>query len=174
MRIQRDGVHTPRPVRRALILSATFVVVGLIGASCSNDSNDAGSAEPSTSTTTTSTTSTTPAPALVGTWTRTTTCQEYVERQTEAGFTDDLAAGVAGNGWLPGIDSAEAIPDLAHPCATAVPREHSHVFTGDGAFASLDWHGQQVDSGSYELVGDHTLVLPYSFEDGDAIDMTFD
>jgi hypothetical protein len=31
------------------------------------------------------------------------------------------------------------------PCEGAVPREHSHFFTGFGTFGSLDWRGEQVD-----------------------------
>ena len=106
---------------------------------------------------------------LVGTWRRVTTCEEAVQAQTEAGFEVD-PAGLAGSEWLPVVDQ---IADPAHPCEGAVPREHSHFWTEDGQFGSLDWNGNQVDEGTYEIIDDHTLVMPYGFEQGPPIQVEF-
>jgi hypothetical protein len=64
---------------------------------------------------------------------------------------------VAGNGLVPG--SAEQLAHKADICVGATPRVHSHFFTEDGAFGSLDWNEQQVDDGSYEIVDDRTFVI---------------
>jgi hypothetical protein len=40
------------------------------------------------------------------------------------------------------------------------PLEHSHFFTEDGAFGSLDEHGEEVDGGDYEVVDEDTLAFP--------------
>jgi hypothetical protein len=54
---------------------------------------------------------------------------------------------------------------LPAACAGAVPRTHAHFFTEDGLFGSLDWNGDQVDDGTYELVGDDTFVVSKEFPD---------
>jgi hypothetical protein len=78
-----------------------------------------------------------------------------------------------GNGFIPGVTTVEDLADPAHPCRGAVPRRHSHFFTQDGSFGSRDWDGNQVDDGTYETVDDHTLVIPYRFEEGPPIQVTF-
>ena len=45
------------------------------------------------------------------------------------------------------------------PCKGAKPKEHSHGFQADGAFASFDQDGQQVDEGTYKSVDSHTFTL---------------
>ena len=47
-------------------------------------------------------------------------------------------------------------PDL---CKGAVARSHSHFFTEDGAFGSVDDTGNQVDDGSYRILDDHTFRI---------------
>ncbi len=151
---------------RMVLLAAAVLGVGpLIG--CGSGDTSAESA------TTVSSTAATSTSALVGTWTRTTTCDEFVERQTRAGFTDDLAENVVGNGWLPEVSAPEAIADPTRLCAGAVAREHSHFFTDNGEFGSLDWNGDQVDDGTYELVDNDTFTIPYVFDD-ESIEMVFD
>lgn len=56
---------------------------------------------------------------------------------------------VAGNGFIPGVQRPEQIRDPANPCKGAVPRKHSHFFTKNREFGSLDWRGQTVDDGTY-------------------------
>jgi hypothetical protein len=96
---------------------------------------------------------------LVGEWRRVTTCQEFVTAQEEAGFDEFVLEGVAGNGFIPGVRNADQIANPNDPCEGAVPREHSHFFTEFATFGSLDWNGEQVDDGSYEIVDDRTFVI---------------
>ena len=72
---------------------------------------------------------------------------------------------VAGNGFVPGVTTPDQIADPKDPCAGAVPREHSHLFTEDGAFGSLDWNGEPVDDGAYVIPEDGTFVISKEFPD---------
>jgi hypothetical protein len=38
-------------------------------------------------------------------------------------------------------------------CQGAKPQTHSHFFTANGAFGSVDQHGEQVDDGTYQVNG---------------------
>lgn len=114
-----------------------------------------------------------PASPLVGTWTRLTTCEEFVQAQTQAGFEEFVLDGAAGNGWLPGVTDPAEIADPKHPCDGALPREHSHFFTEDGRFGSLDWNGDQVDDGTYVVADDVTIVIPYGFDQAPPIQVQF-
>jgi hypothetical protein len=100
---------------------------------------------------------------LIGTWRRGTTCAELVSALTNAGLQKFVLEFVAGNGFIPGVTSPDQIADSAKPCAGAVPRQHSHFFTKNGAFGSRDWHGQQVDDGSYRIVNSSTVVISKEF-----------
>jgi hypothetical protein len=67
---------------------------------------------------------------------------------------------VAGSGLIAGVtNGAKNIADPAHPCNGAVPHMHSHFFRAGGAWGSLDYNGQQVDDGHYQIVDDHTVVI---------------
>ena len=74
---------------------------------------------------------------------------------------------VAGNGFIPGVQSPDQLKDRAHPCRGAVPRKHSHFFTKDGRFGSLDWNGQDVDDGTYTLKGTNRVVIAKEIPVGD-------
>jgi len=102
-----------------------------------------------------------------------TTCYDLVRRLEAAGFHETALESAAGNGFIPGVTSVEDLSDPLHPCRGAIPRSHSHFFTSDGLFGSRDWNGEQVDGGTYELIGDNTVVMPYRLEDGPPIDVTF-
>jgi hypothetical protein len=143
------------------------VAVLLGGATNACSSDDSTSAATTTAAEQTSTTTAGADPALVGTWTRTITCDEWFERQAQAGF-GDRALGTIAEEWLPDAD----IADPSHPCTGATPTEHSHFFTEDGEFGSLDADREQVDDGTYEVIDDHTFVMPYVFDD-ESIDMEF-
>lgn len=106
-----------------------------------------------------------PSAPLIGTWERVTRCREMVSALTLAGLEDWVLEFVAGNGFVPGVTSADQVGDPAHPCEGAVPREHSHFFTREGEFGSLDWNGEQVDDGTYEIIDDHTFVVSKEFPD---------
>lgn len=103
--------------------------------------------------------------ALAGTWERETRCEELVSALTEAGLEQWVLEAVAGNGFVPGVRTPDQIADPSDPCEGAVPRTHAHFFTEDGLFGSLDWNGEQVDDGTYELVGDDTFVVSKEFPD---------
>lgn len=99
-------------------------------------------------------------PPLVGTWRRTTTCDELVAALTNAGIPKSrILEGVAGNGFIPGVMTPDQIADPATPCTGAVPRVHSHFFRKNGAFGSLDWNGETVDDGTYRIVRPGTVVI---------------
>jgi len=103
--------------------------------------------------------------AIVGTWERENTCQEVVSALRDAGLDRWVLEAVAGNGFVPGATRPEQIADPNDPCDGAVSRQHSHFFTEDGAFGSLDWNGDPVDDGTYEVPEDGTLVISKEFPD---------
>jgi hypothetical protein len=50
--------------------------------------------------------------------------------------------------------------DPSDLCANArPPEEHSHFFTADGQFGSLDAEGNQVDASTYVIVDQDTLSI---------------
>ena len=98
-------------------------------------------------------------PALVGTWRRVTTCTELVNALTKAGMKKFVLEFVAGNGFIPGVTRPDQIDDPANPCRGAVPRMHSHFFTKDRRFGSLDWRGEPVDDGTYRVRDRRTVVI---------------
>lgn len=102
-------------------------------------------------------------PPLVGTWRRVTTCVELATALTDAGLKKFVLESVAGNGFIPGVTRADQIADPANPCRGAVPRKHSHFFTKNRKFGSLDWRGQPVDDGTYRLVDYRTSSFSRSF-----------
>ena len=146
-----------RPIVRTGRALAITVVIGL-AAACSMtppiDEHEVAASEQSDVVST-----------LVGTWERETTCEELVTALTNAGLEQWVLEGVAGNGFVPGVGSPDEIADPDDPCAGAVPRVHSHVFTKDGEFGSLNWNGDPVDDGTYEIVEDGTFVVSKEFPD---------
>ena len=76
----------------------------------------------------------------------------------EAGLIESQAIWIIGN-WVGDPEDVEADPnDL---CADARPaEEHSHFFTADSQFGSLDAEGNQVDMGDYVVVDADTLSFP--------------
>jgi hypothetical protein len=102
-------------------------------------------------------------PALVGTWRRVTTCSELVKALRSAGLKKFVLESVAGNGFIRGVTRPDQIADPANPCKGAVTRKHSHFFTKDKKFGSLDWKGEPVDDGTYRLVNNRTFVISKEF-----------
>jgi hypothetical protein len=96
---------------------------------------------------------------IVGTWSRLTTCRQLVAVLEKASLHDAVLDSVSGNGFVPGVTQADQIADPADPCAGAVPRRHSHFFTAEGRFGSLDWKGDQVDEGTYQIGKSHTISI---------------
>ena len=97
------------------------------------------------------------APSIVGEWVGFHDCERIVAMLTEAGLDEFILEGVYE--LVPGATSPDDIDDPADPCRGAVRREHSHFFTADGAFGSRDDNGQQVDEGTYTIVGDDVVVI---------------
>jgi hypothetical protein len=155
--------------RRAYVWATVPLLLALLGAGCGDSggsSSDAGAAKPTTAPSSKS-------DSLVGAWQRTTTCAEYVGALTRAGFKEAALGAAAGNGFIEGVSTVKDLADPAHPCKGAIARRHSHFFTSGGMFGSRDWRGEQVDDGTYETHGNHTLVMPYRFEHGSPIEMKF-
>jgi hypothetical protein len=96
---------------------------------------------------------------LVGTWQRVTTCAEFASVLRKAGLQKFVLDFVAGNGFIAGVMRPDQIADPGNPCKGAVPRKHSHFFTRDREFGSLDWRGEQVDDGRYRVVDNRTIVI---------------
>ena len=65
---------------------------------------------------------------------------------------------VVGNGFIPGVRSVDQLKDPTNPCRGAVPRKHSHFFTKDGRFGSLDWNREEVDDGTYKVSGNKVTI----------------
>jgi hypothetical protein len=86
-----------------------------------------------------------------------TTCQELVEAISAEGMEALVPFALAGNGLVPG--SAQQLAQRTDICKGGTPRVHSHFFSEDGSFGSVDWNNEQVDDGLYEIVNDDTFVI---------------
>lgn len=138
------------------LMGLTMVFVGSIGC--------VASATPTSQAATTA--STAPVNPLVGTWQRVHKCNEVVQILSKAGFGQQvILEQIVDQAFLVGVTSPDQIADPRHPCRGAVPRKHSHFFTADGQFGSLDFNGQQVDDGTYRIIDDRTLVISKEFGD---------
>jgi hypothetical protein len=127
--------------------SSHFVIAALGGALLASLALPAGAALEATAST-----------KIVGRWERVTTCQELVSALTKAGLRKTAPAMVAGNGFVPG--TPKQLAAKADICKGAVPRRHSHFFTGAAAqFGSVHYNGQQVDDGSYRLLDARTVRI---------------
>ena len=145
---------------RSFAVAAICVLVALLAA-CGSDEPSDPSAQPEPTAE-----EETEAPAeLVGTWKRLTTCSEIVKQLEKAGLKKWIPEMVAGNGFVPGVREPSQLKDPSAPCRGSVPREHSHFFTQESAFGSLDWNGNPVDDGSYELTGVDTFAISKEFPD---------
>lgn len=96
---------------------------------------------------------------IVGEWHHDQTCEEVAGVLTERGMADAIPENVVGDGLIPGVSNVDDLADPAKPCTGAVPRDHAHFFTADEAFGSLDWNGQQVDDGTYEVIDEDTIRI---------------
>ena len=103
------------------------------------------------------TASLTQAGALVGRWEQTTTCQQIVSALQREGLRAIAPVILAGNGLVPGTPKQLAAKRAI--CKGAVPRVHSHFFTRNGEFGSLDWNGRQVDDGPYRTLDGQKLRI---------------
>jgi hypothetical protein len=104
----------------------------------------------------TSSTGSTHPTSIVGRWEIRRTCQGMVQALDQVGLRQ-LAPSVVGD-YFPNQKPKE-LARKANICQGAAPQQHSHFFTKDGKFGSLDQHGQQVDDGAYRVVDQHTFRL---------------
>ena len=93
---------------------------------------------------------------IVGRWEVRRTCQGMVEALDQAGLRE-IAPSVVGD-YFPG-KKPQQLARKAEVCQGAKPQQHSHFFTEDGQFGSLDQHEEQVDDAPYRVVDDRTLRL---------------
>jgi hypothetical protein len=101
---------------------------------------------------------------VLGKWVATTTrSAQYNALMRFPGLRKYAVEMVVGNGFIPGVRSPEQLKNPARPCLGAVARKHSHFFTKDGRFGSLDWTGQQVDDGTYTLKPTNKIVIAKEF-----------
>jgi hypothetical protein len=97
---------------------------------------------------------------LVGEWAQELECEEMVSSLLAADQDLLVKDAVWGSFFWPEPETIEGFRfRTADPCRGAEPRLHSHFFTADGAFGSLDENGQQVDDGDYELHGKSRVVI---------------
>jgi hypothetical protein len=139
-------------MRARCVLLLVFATVGL---SCGAD-------EPAPDVASEPTSQLSPSPSpevspLVGEWKRITKCQELVRLLEANGLGKRAPQAMEGNGWVDG--TLEQLTRKDDPCEGAIPRGHSHFFTEFGTFGSLDWRGEQVDEGVYEIVDDRTFTI---------------
>ena len=135
-------------------LRMVSVLVLVLGAGCGGAAAPEDTPEPTGQPSSSSNPEVSP---LVGEWKRVTQCQELVRLLEANGLGERAPQAIEGNGWVDG--TLAQLEKKDDPCEGAVPREHSHFFTEFGTFGSLDWRGQQVDDGTYEIVDDRTFTI---------------
>ena len=126
-----------------------LLLTGAIGCGSGAMSTAANTASPATATRP-------PAIPIVGTWRTQRTCQGLVQALGRAHLRP-LAPAVVGD-YFPG-QGPRQLARKRNLCRGARPQLHSHFFTPDGRFGSLDDHGQQVDDGRYRVEDARTIHI---------------
>lgn len=93
---------------------------------------------------------------LVGRWQTVRTCRGLVVALQKYGLSP-LAPSVVGD-YFPNTTPARLMKKT-NVCSGAKAQRHSHFFTADGRFGSLDQHGRQVDDGTYRLITPTTVKI---------------
>ena len=93
---------------------------------------------------------------FVGRWETTKTCSGVVQALKRAHLLR-LAPGVVGD-FFPG-QTPQQLARKRHLCRGAEPQRHSHFFTRDGLFGSVDQNGEQVDDGHYQVIDARTFHI---------------
>jgi hypothetical protein len=102
-----------------------------------------------------------PVADIVGTWTRTQSCQQELTAFKAKGLAKAEAFEWVTGNWVP-----DASPRSSGFCAGATdPVPHSHFFTDRGRFGSLDQYGNQVDDGTYIIASAGVLTFPSAASD---------
>ena len=97
-----------------------------------------------------------PKAPIVGRWETTKTCNGVV-KALERAHLRQLAPGVVGD-FFPG-KTPQQLARKKHLCRGAKPQQHSHFFTSDGSFGSVDQTGEQVDDGRYQTIDARTIHI---------------
>jgi hypothetical protein len=137
-----------------------LVVVSLV-AGCGSDDQDAAE-QPSPTPEATGTPASTPTQSnpLVGKWELSRTCEGMV-RALDQGGLRALAPSVVGD-YFPD-KSPKELARKAEVCQGAEPQQHSHYFTVEGEFGSLDQNGEQVDQARYRVIDSRKLRIDTEF-----------
>ena len=139
---------------------APLPLVTMLAAGCGSDASDGSARSPSNAS---AGQASSPVPEIVGTWERVTKCADVVKAFERADIGMWIPEFVAGNHFVPGVTNVSQLEDPTEPCRGAVPRKHSHFFTDDGSFGSLDFHGEQVDDGVFEITGPDSFAISKEF-----------
>lgn len=97
---------------------------------------------------------------IVGRWQMVRTCQKMVGALQAVGLRP-LAPVVVGD-YFPN-QTPQQLAKKKNLCQGAKPQIHSHFFTADGKFGSVDQHGKQVDDGTYAVSGSTLKIGAGSF-----------
>jgi hypothetical protein len=93
---------------------------------------------------------------MVGRWETLRTCNGLVQAAKKAHLLP-LAPAIVGD-YFPGR-TPQQLARKRHLCGGANTQVHSHFFTRDGGFGSVDQHGQQVDDGRYRVIDARTIHI---------------
>jgi hypothetical protein len=94
---------------------------------------------------------------IFGRWQQTHRCSGLVHAFEKAHLRR-LAPGWVASDYFGGVPGQELL-SKEHICSGAEPQRHSHFFTRDGHFGSVNQHNQQVDSGRYRIINAHTFRI---------------
>jgi hypothetical protein len=94
---------------------------------------------------------------IFGRWQQTHTCSGLVHAFKKAHLRR-LAPGWVASDYFPG-KTGQQIASREHICWGTEPQRHSHFFTRDGHFGSVDQHNQQVDNGRYRVIDARTFGI---------------
>lgn len=94
--------------------------------------------------------------SIVGRWQTLRKCGGLVDALTEANLRP-LAPGILGD-YFPNT-SPERLARKRHICRGAEAQRHSHFFTREGFFGSLDQDHQPVDDGRYRILDADTIRI---------------
>ena len=98
-----------------------------------------------------------PESELVGSWTREQSCKQQLAAFEAAGLADSHASQWVRDSW---VDSGKPAGAKDLCTGTRPPEQHTHEFSADGQFGSLDAEGNPVDEGDYVIVDGDTVAFP--------------
>jgi hypothetical protein len=139
---------------RLATTSSVLLAIAAVLAGCgSSNSSDGSAPKPrSTNSSVNKPSTSSVATGLVGKWSTTNVCGDEVRAFRKAGVA------TVGREFLRGEYPGQ-VAGGTDASRGAKPKQHSHGFGADGAFASYDQNGDQVDDGAYQRVNDHTFKL---------------